>query len=414
MKSKLTAYVFYEHVSRELQTVDKLVSDGRRAGLDIYAFSYLYEYFEALNFSKQKRPDVIIVPYIYSQKSFSRYRHFIACNPDIIIVNFHHEQIVAPFNLPKAIPSYLPALNDVYHVSWGRKYSKKLKNSGVDDYKIIQLRSPRITLTHNSPVKTKQALAKLYHLNPSKKWILFCEDRDWTVNDQIKVHTNLKTFGVSLAEISKFTTQRELSLEKFAQDSFDLPQVFFDKFEIIYRPHPGVTGAIKLNPRIKIISEQSVTDWLKVVDINVVDNSTTAFESDVLGVKTAVLNSIPLPQRWQVFGINRYESIDSFNQLNEKAVLDRLTHSLKNKNFASYVGDPNIDFNNEFIKIIPSLKSIRFTHQPLKLRKYFFKKYCFEIAAKILPQLIFDILASRYIGEWIIRDKPQRHKNATA
>ena len=87
--SSLNIIIFYEHVARELPFVKKMLEKFRENEIHVRAYSYLFEYYKCLNERHNSPPTHLIVPYIYSKNSLSRYRHLLERYPDLQVINMH-------------------------------------------------------------------------------------------------------------------------------------------------------------------------------------------------------------------------------------------------------------------------------------------------------------------------------------
>lgn len=404
--------IFYEHIGREFSTVQGLINKFQDYGIYVKAYSYLYEYYKCLRECKDISPTHLVVPYVYNKNSLSRYRHLLKKYPSIKVINMHHEQIVAPFNISKAIPSNSIAIENILHVSWGNKYSNMLLNAGVPDDNILEICSPRIPKKLDSADREilRKNFASEFNLDCGKGWILFCEDRDWIVKDKVKMFKVFSRFGVHNNKIEEFYYQRKESLSRFCNEVNNLDDSFFNKYELIYRSHPGVKGKVKLSDKIKRISSYSAYDWFQCVDFNIVDGSTSCFESDALGVKTAIHQPFDIAFEFQVYGINQYIKLKNISDLMQKDIIDSLNSQKEKMIYKNYLGDKNLDFSDIFVnRIINHKQEITVNNNLYTKRWYFLRKWVFEKFISYLPSKYFIKLTNYFGYGWLIKDRPSEN-----
>ena len=405
----LDIIIFYEHVGREFGTVQGLLDKFKEHNIRVRAYSYLYEYYKCLSECGGTSPTHLIVPYVYNKNSLSRYRHLLDKYPGLQIVNMHHEQIVAPFNIAKAVPLHSIAIDNVLHVSWGKKYTDMLLNAGAPSENIIQICSPRIPKKLDSAQRDilRERFAAEFDLDLNKEWVLFCEDRDWIVKDKVKMFKVLRKFGAHKTEVEEFFCHRAESLMLFCAEVNSLADNFFDRYELIYRSHPGVKGKVNLTDKVKMISSYSVYDWFQCVSFNIVDGSTSCFESDALNVKTATHQPVDGPLKFRVFGIDQYAKLAHMADLLRKDVIVSLSSQSEKMIYQDYLGDKDLDFSDIFVNRIINCKGpISFERDLYGKRWYFLRKWVFEKFVTRLPLTYFSRLTNYFGYSWLSKDRP--------
>ena len=401
--------VFYEHVDREKPVVKGLLEEFGKREIPVKAYSYLYEYFKCLNDCKDFVPTHVILPYVYTKNSLSRYRHLFQKFPNLRVVNMHHEQIVAPFNLEKAIPSSSVALDGLVHVSWGANYTEMLMNAGVVRENIIEICSPRIPppISPSLKLELRDRFAREFNLDPKKQWVLFCEDRDWVLGDKAKMFRALLRFGVSDKELERFFSYRKKCLMNFLEQLKNLSDSFFQHHELIYRSHPGVAGMPQLPSRVKSISSHTVYEWLQCVDYNIVDGSTTCFEADAMGVRTAVYQTCDRQKEFDVFGLEKYITVKSLEDLSNPNLNERLQRQIGKKIYEDYLGDCERDFFSIFAEQFTSDHGLAMrTQEFFPKRVYFLRKFIFEKLYFLMPAMVLDGVTAFLGYGWLKKDRP--------
>lgn len=406
---ELDIIIFYEHVGREFATVQGLLDKFKEHNIRVRAYSYLYEYYKCLSECGGISPTHLIVPYVYNKNSLSRYRHLLEKYPGLQVVNMHHEQIVAPFNIAKAVPLHSIAIDNVLHVSWGEKYTDMLLNAGAPSDNIIQICSPRIPKKLDSVQRDilRERLAAEFNLDLNKEWVLFCEDRDWVIKDKARMFKVLRRFGVSESDIEDFFSHRKESLFRFCTEVNSLPDAFFGRYELIYRSHPGVAGSVDFADKVKMISSYSVYDWFQCVSFNIVDGSTSCFESDSLGVKTATHQPLAGDEKFRCFGMDRYSKLTHMADLLRKDVIVSLSSQSEKMIYQDYLGDKDLDFSDIFVNRIINYKGpITFERDLFGKRWYFLRKWVFEKFVTRLPLTYFSRLTNYFGYSWLSKDRP--------
>lgn len=132
MTKKIDYILYYEHVSRELESVKKVKKNLDSMG---YTGVILPIHFNRyLNVIKYK-PKIVIVPYLYSKNNLTHLRYK-KLYGDVKCLNLHSEQIsnenTVDFMMPKDKYS-----RNVYHIAWGDKFANSLIKSGVEREKVF-------------------------------------------------------------------------------------------------------------------------------------------------------------------------------------------------------------------------------------------------------------------------------------
>ncbi|MDD4048663.1 MAG: hypothetical protein PHI90_07590 [Clostridia bacterium] len=118
----------------------------------------------------------------------------------------------------------------------------------------------------------------------------------------------------------------------------DLKDDFFDKFELIYRAHPGTNEDTSINPKVKVISEKSLYDWLSVVDLNVSRVSTALFESEICRVPSLRYSPVEYPAKFLTYGLDKFTAITNLSQISEALVTNLGKFMENSRNYEIYYG----------------------------------------------------------------------------
>ncbi len=333
---KKVVIIFYEHIDREYEACLRLKKELLK-NYEVHLFSIFLEYSKALKINKNKKIDMVIMPWIYFDGDYRYTQPFLEKNEDVFIVNFHHEQIGSEFAEKFMLPSEDQSKNSVLHFVWGDFFASKLESIGINKNFIFKTGNIR---TDNGVEKSleKEQLAKEYNLDVNKKWILFCENRTWiyTDNDGKKQH-RIK-MGFIERDMNERAELLKKSLELTLIEFNSLDDTFFENYEFIYRTHPGSIAPININSRINVIDKYSVYTWLDAVDVNVVWGSTTLFESDMKGIPSFVYEPITHTKKFKPYGFENYQTIAKFEEINDKLCSEYFSDIKQKKIYENYMG----------------------------------------------------------------------------
>lgn len=336
--------LFYEHKGREKKSLEKLASvfaahGERRVGI----FSVIYEWCSAIKFAKKYGVDLIFAPWIYSKHDFYPFVSLLLMNPSARLINLHQEQISSPSYENIMLPVSLDAKNYCHHFVWSKYFGEKLVNSGVDSSLIHTTGSMRLDdisiVNDDERKKNKKKLGFEFNLDPSKKWLLYAENRGWVENfSEAKLQTLLSR-GISKNVVLRRKELFQKSLSLSMEQINSIPDSFFQDFELIYRPHPGtITNGLN-NSKVKIISDLSIGDWLKCVDLVIVWSSTCAFEAEKACVPVVRHETIPNEKGFITYGLSSFPVIKDLSQIDEELVKKESKNQEHWKTYRKYYGE---------------------------------------------------------------------------
>lgn len=277
--------IFYEHLTREWNAIQGLKEIFEKKNCKVWTLSIIFERSKAKLIANINKIDIIIVPWFVDKVHEEILYPIISTNPKIQVINLHHEQIGSKESQHFLIPQSDYARNGVYHFAWGEYFKDLLIANGIDPNKVFVTGNIRNDESIERTTKTsKEELARIYQLDITKKWILFAENRGWILQ-----HNNEDTFkelikrGGSREYLDNSVLYNKRSLDGFKSEISTMPHEFFDKYEFIYRPHPGTRLFDTLGKSVKIIADRSIYDWINVCDIFLTCESTSIFEADMCG-----------------------------------------------------------------------------------------------------------------------------------
>ena len=276
--------IFYEHLTREWNAIEGLKQLFEKKNCTVWTLSIIFERSKAKFIAHTNKIDVIFVPWFIDTAHEVILFPIISSNPQIKVINFHHEQIGSKISQGVLVPRTEYAKNGVFHLAWGTYFKDFLIDNGVDPDTIFVTGNIRNDESKRKGKISKSDLANLYNLDEDKKWILFAENRGWILQ-----HNNEDTFeelakrGMSREYLENNVKYTLESLEGFKLEINSLPSDFFEQYELIYRPHPGTRLFESLGNNVKIIADHSIYDWINVCDIFLTCESTSIFEAEMCG-----------------------------------------------------------------------------------------------------------------------------------
>lgn len=315
-----TVILFYEHKGREKSSLEKLAGvlvacGNRKVGI----FSVIYEWRSAIKFAKEYGVDLIFAPWIYNSHDFYPFLSLLHINPSARLINLHQEQISSPSYESVMLPVSQDAKNYCHHFVWSNFFGEKIVNSGVDPSLVHVTGSMRLdnisSVNENNREIGKRKLGLEFNLDPSKKWLLYAENRGWVEDfSEAKLQTLLSR-GISKSVVLKRKELFQRSLSLTIKQINSIQDSFFQRFELIYRPHPGTTTNGINNLNVKIISDLSIGDWLKAVDLVIVWSSTCAFEAEKACVPVVRHEAIANETEFITYGLSSFPAIKNLNQI---------------------------------------------------------------------------------------------------
>lgn len=393
--------IFYEHKAREMNSILLLRDELVKRGNKVLLYSYVFEYYEALDYMKKHPADFIIIPAMYTLRTYQLIIPFAKINPQCSFINLHHEQISSDAILSSVMPRHELTRNNLYHFAWSENFKRQLMSYGVKEENIRVDGIARLDSIYatKGTVNNREKYANEFGLNPAKKWILYCETRDWVWENKNYEKFLKMTYGEELYK--EYRYDQQTSLEHTIADFNKIPDSFFDEFEVIYRPHPGIAYKPDMNKNIKIISKYSVYDWFTCIDANVVSYSTAAYESEAFGIPTFIDTVFAMNPKFALDGFDQYEHLNSLTEIKEK--LENYNHDAKI--YETYIGivdgnstirmaDSIMNIMNDPDSIKPEIVPMNEVKELLKrIREIIFKFMYYTNLVKVFkwPKILYDL-----------------------
>lgn len=331
--------IYYEHINREYEACARLKKDieKRYSNYEVYIFSIAFEYGTSLKFLKKNKIDILIMPWVGDKENYKYTQPFLEANKEVLIFNLHHEQISNDILGKVIIPNNQEAKNSVIHLVWAEDYANRLKANGVNEGLIFITGNIRNGNSLTDGL-SREELATEFGLDLSKQWILFSENRDWTLSFREKNRNNIIRRGLTADEADENCRVNKESLDKTIEEFNNMSDEFFNEYEIIYRSHPGCNLPENMNKRVKQIYTYPIHIWFDVVIANVVFTSTSMFESDMRGIPTILYSPTNIDDKYRIWGSSQYQHITKLEELSED-LFDEYNRVVKPKKiYEKYIG----------------------------------------------------------------------------
>lgn len=331
--------IFYEHINREYDACLRLKNEIEKSDSDytVYLFSIAFEYCKALKIARRQKIHMLIMPWMYTDREYELVQPFVKRNAEIYIVCLHHEQIASEITENVLLPRGESAKNSVVHLVWGEFFKEKLMHSKVKQDLIFVTGNIRTDNAFET-LLSRNDLSEEFGLEFNKKWILFSENRGWILSNTEKQDKHRIRLGFSKQDIKERNNITKRSLECTITELEEIPDAFFEQYELIYRPHPGTEAPNNINSRVKVIDKYSIYTWINSIDINVVWSSTAIFESDIKEIPSIVYEPVEHPNKFQAYGLEQYQKITRFEEIDEDLIEFYKTRVAPKKTYERYIG----------------------------------------------------------------------------
>jgi len=331
---------FVEHIARELDVACAVKSlAARKYSLEIEIRSY---YAHAVESMKHLNPRVVVHPFFYFSSGALATEDYIKSWPTSTHFNLAWEQIHYRAHWNVKAPSDEFAKKMVLHHAWGEFYKKYLVTHGVPEGNIFVNGQPAYQL-YKSPYrnyfKSRLTLAKLYGLDPDRRWIFIPENYRWAfIGKKIEFFKKLGADTKDIFELKDFCTRSLETVLRWCNRAGSE-----DGLCVIFRPRPAVNSKVmhqffsdrvgRRSRNLYFIKEESVRDWILASDLVVSSYSTSLIEAAVAGKPAYMFEPFPFPDSiqcdWYKYA-DRIYSEDDFIQLCTNSGLSKPSQALQN------------------------------------------------------------------------------------
>lgn len=345
---KVDVVYLYEHAARELD-----VACATAAILEHeYALSVRVVHWPSgfPHVEHQIQPRLVVLPYCYAEEN---YTFLLAKWRNSIFFNASWEQLLYAGNLISKTPHGPFAIDHVFHHSWSTQYASFLREQEVEQHRIFINGQPSYAL-YDEPYQryftSRADLAAQHGLNPSCKWILFSENYNWAFYTEAKLAYFIEQ-GQSPEDVRAMRDFCKRSLAETVQWCAQLART--EEIEIVIRPRPSTAidqfiEAVKeivpdVPPRLHIIQDENIREWILASDVVVSSYSTSLIEAAVAGKSVYMLEPYSIPEALQVSWHDLLPHIKTYEEFRArctmKTELDSLLGQWARKTLMSE-GDP--------------------------------------------------------------------------
>lgn len=367
---KKSVVIFYEILSREYFAADRIKNFLKeKYNYSVRVFSILYEYNDALKFAKKNGIDCIVMPWLRLEENYQMIAPFAKINPKVIVCNFSHEQIASDETYITVIPTEENAKLKIIHFAWGDYFKDLLIKNEVPEKNIVITGNSRLDFKQKSKL-SRDLVASKYDLDINKKWILFAESRDWVL-DENNFYQRVKVGIDESVEQESFEWNKKYLKEIYRQLN-ELEDNFFEKYELIYRPHPSCSNPSEItNKNVKITADYSIYEWLLNVDYFISSASTSAFEAESIGLPVVCFELENMPKTFKTYGLEEYLQISNLNKIDDKLFKNAFKITRNKSIYKKYMGEDNGNNSERVADVINNLliEDKKIIHDKINLNK---------------------------------------------
>ncbi len=300
-KKPVDLLLLIEHVARELDiacAVKYLMTERHGIKVEIASLLYLHGFQKTLS---HYEPGVVALPFFYSATDHGP-MNVIKGWPDAVIVNLAYEQIFSKINKTYKAPKDSISQQNILHHAWSPYYASYLESHNVTPSNIFVNGNPFYTLYQRpycSYFVSRNDLAKMYNLDPEKRWVFVPENYGAAFYGDAKLKEYVKFGQDDAYNYRDFAMASFKEAIKWWQQAARSPNV-----EMIVRPRPAIPlglftktceEALGGPPLMHVIKEGTVREWILASDIVMSSYSTTLIEASVANKPVYMLEPIHFP-----------------------------------------------------------------------------------------------------------------------
>lgn len=400
--------IYYEHVTRELESVKKLKSNLDGLGYEGVILPIHFNRY--LNVIKYK-PKIVIVPYLYSKKdsTYLRYKNLYG---NVKCLNLHSEQISNENTIDYLMPKDEYSKN-IFHIAWGEKFARELIKNGVQKDKIFITGSIRNDSifdykkidgeSHNILIPTSFSLTMV----PDQ----YINNLEQSMNKD-KLERNIKFMRKSRNDFFELIYKAAI---KFKEKRFFLrphPHVDVDTYIKIFK---NINNINKLPKNIFIERKGSIQDFFSKGEKIIAWHSTSILEGALMNKKVSILAPIKFPSHMNMDFMEFIKILNSkqelFNFISNKNFKQKSLEDYMHKTFYKIDGLSSLRVSYTVSHI---LNEINFKNKVGNYKSFsflmylFFKSITVDFSKSILQKFgLLDKLFNNYRG--IIEDSIEIH-----
>ena len=297
---------------------------------------------DTLRYMFGKKPRVVLVYALYGNTEL-RYHVYRICGKIRKIVNLQWEQVLNSDNIEKGYSVPKDYASKAVHICWGTERQKHLQKGGVAHAIVTGalqmdfLREP-LRLYYD----TKESCFEKYNIPKNKIVLLYISSFSY-----VAIEKNSGQYKY----VSKFFESKMVDeICSFQRKAKSKTLQWFEKLlqkkvniYIIYRPHPAEKEADDLKQmeskyeNFRVISEESVKQWILVVDKIYTMYSTSIAEAFFADKLCQILRPVPIPEEYDACIYKNADYITTYEEFKTSLEVQSLQHfPIKPKEFYGY------------------------------------------------------------------------------
>lgn len=317
----------YEHKARELENLCLIKYELDRRGYRT-EIRYIEDAENALAVKPFIHTKVLAVMACYNNQTLAwQIKNYVAFDK---VIDMQWENIVYPKDEERedAFKNYKEIGQDVVRVSWGRQNEKRmLQVAHMDPRKLKVIGHVGMDFLRYPLLRyylSREELFARYHIPADKKVILFASPYYGDQLDQDYISDMCNRFGDDWLDYYRFMCESQKQvlvwMEKICRED--------ENILFIFRPHPGHPSrcAQELEERcsnFRIISEESVKQWIVTCDKVYTGNSSVVVEAFFARKMCQLLFPIPITEGFELKLINGSAQITDFEGFRRSVYADK-------------------------------------------------------------------------------------------
>ena len=255
------------------------------------------------------------------------------------VIDLQWENIVYPKDEQReeAYKNYWGIGKEVVHVSWGEQNVRRLLNTAHLDKKKVKLTGHVGMDFLREPLckyyMSRQKLFAKYNIPMDKKVILFASPYYGDSLTQEYIKGMCEAFGEDWPEYYKFMCNSQ----KIVLDWFEKICIENSNIIIVFRPHPGHPSIIanklaEKHSNFRIISEESVKQWIVACDMVYTGNSSVIVEAFFAKKMCQLLFPIPTTPGFELKLITDSHKILTYEEFHRTIVEEQKIFPIQERN----------------------------------------------------------------------------------
>ncbi len=244
--------------------------------------------------------DMLIIPNGYRTSGYLDYRYRFNCVSGKMM-NLQWEQLSSRYEEKNNKWTSEGEAKKLVYLCWGENRIKQLSEVGVKK-KNLEIVGPIHTDVMREQFDyvwySRNEISKCYNIDKTKNWLLFISSLTFASQKSVFMNSAKKLIDYidyNERQVTEEKTQKEIInwLIKACADD--------DNLIVIYRPHPTEVNSPALEKarrsggdRFRIISDLDLKQWIKVSNVLLLWNSTSAIECCMSGKKCIILRPYEL------------------------------------------------------------------------------------------------------------------------